>query len=106
MSIDTMTYGARISYVREHYARARTIERNRRLRRYDGRNGNLTAEALSHHYERAAMHERVLPRELAGLLRSEHGLRLRLSEARDLGQDRPELKKRLKTTAAAIKAYV
>lgn len=93
-----------VRQARNHLAAARTIERNQRLRRYNGRNAGLTESALSHHYGAAAIAESALPRELRGLLWAEHDLAERLSVARDCGQNRPELRKRLAATRRELKA--
>ena len=89
---------------RKHLARIRDIERNIRLRRYNGRNSTATHTTLTLHYGKVAALEHGLPKELRGLIWAEHDLAARVSLNRDAGQDRPELRKRLADIRRDIKA--
>lgn len=83
---------ATVAQVRKHFAAVRTMNRNVRLGRYDGRNnGGDTRYRL----DAAEQMARTLPRELHGLVWAEHRLAERISENRDAGQERPELRARL-----------
>lgn len=98
-----MTNKTTVQKIRKALSTARGIERNWRLGLYDGRNSSATT----------ARHERLtadtqaamakLPRELRGALHSEHGLASRISENRDMGQDRPELRARIAADRRRIK---
>lgn len=81
-----------IAAARKEFATARAMARHLRLGHYQGRNNGgdfsrniATADALT----------RAMPKNLAGLLWAEHRLALRISENRDMGNDRPELRARL-----------
>lgn len=77
---------------RRLFAKVRSMKRNLRLGLYQGRNGGGDfAGALA----RAEQLVRELPRDLQGMLWSEHRLADRLSENRDVGQPRPELQARM-----------
>lgn len=88
-----MTTTETIQKIRKHLATSRAMQRNLRLRLYQGRNDG--GSGWSWHEERAEELMRELSRDLAARLRSEHGLALRVSEGRDNGQERPELRARL-----------
>lgn len=96
-----MTTAETVTQVREHFAAVRTMKRNLRLGHYQGRNngGDYTWRE-----DRAWKLIFTLPRELQGLLTSEHKLALRISENNDLGNKRPELRARLVTIRREIKA--
>jgi hypothetical protein len=97
-----------IQRVRRHHAASRTMQRGLRLRLYQGRNGGGMTY-LWHDKDAEAMLAQMEAdeggrSELASLLRSEHDLALRVSENRDLGNDRPELKARLAAVRRAANA--
>jgi hypothetical protein len=100
----TTSTSTTVQAIRKHQAAARTMRRNLRLRLYEGRNSG--GSAAEYHEAKAAELMAELPRALQGALTSEHGLALRVSEARDLGQERPELRARLATERRRIKSLV
>jgi hypothetical protein len=88
---------------RKEFAAARTKSRNLRLKRYEGRNnGGDTTRNM----ELAGKFAREAGRTLEGLLWAEHRLAERVSEARDNGVDRPELRARLAGYRREIAALV
>jgi hypothetical protein len=90
-------------------AKQRTIERNRRLDLYNGRNRTITDntlyDAIDTRYaiETELVHRGERERLLAGWLTAEHQLASRISEARDNGFKRPELRERVNATRAYIR---
>jgi hypothetical protein len=98
-TIDSYTVPELIGAYRKAATKIRTIDRNLRLGLYQGRNSNITHDALSEArtiiYKIDAELARRGERELAGALIAEHKLAARISQARDDGQDRFELKVRL-----------
>lgn len=92
-----------VAQVRKHFAAVRTMQRNTRLGHYQGRNNGG-----DHSFREAKAWELVdtLPRELQGLLTSEHKLALRISENNDQGVPRPELRVRLAYTRLQITELV
>jgi hypothetical protein len=97
-----MTTTAATKRIRKHLAASRAMQRNLRLRLYQGRNGG--GEGYAYHEAKAEELMAELPRQLQGELRMEHSLALRISEARDSGQQRPELRARLAAHRRTIKA--
>lgn len=97
-----------VERARKADATLRAMERNVRLARYQGRNGRSTGEQMDALQARrddavtslVAMGER----RLAGALTAEFGLARRMSEARDAGQDRPELRGRLAAARRDLRA--
>jgi hypothetical protein len=97
----TRTVEQLIASARAAAASARTIDRNRRLGRYQGRNSAATDEW--YHRLVAQMHSDQADlvalggdaRLAAGWIKAEDDLARRVSEARDQGQPRPELRARL-----------
>lgn len=89
-----------VADAREAFASVRTMKRNVRLGRYEGRNNGG-----DHTFPERRAWELVatLPRQLQGHLTAEHGLAERLSYARDHHQERPELKARLNAHRRLIK---
>lgn len=77
---------------RREFAAVRTMRRNLRLGRYQGRNSGGDS---SYKMERAAQAARECGRDLEAMLWNEHRLAERLSENRDAGNPRPELVARL-----------
>lgn len=79
---------------RQHLSRARAMQRNLRLDRYQGRNGGGRGAAS---LEAAAevITRQLHSHKLQSLIWAEHRLAARLSEARDTRQLRPELKARM-----------
>jgi hypothetical protein len=90
-----------VKKVREHLSTARTMRRNLRLGLYQGRNGG--GEGFRWHERQAEELMDDLPRDLQGHLRSEHKLAVRVSEGRDNGQQRPELRARLAAARRRIR---
>lgn len=78
---------------RKHFAAARSMRRNLRLRLYQGRNNGGSAN--EYHERQGWDLIRDLPRDLEGLLTAEHRLAERISVNRDLGHERPELRARM-----------
>lgn len=89
----TKTTAETVAQVRKHFSAARAMNRNLRLGHYQGRNGGGSA-AVTHEREAAKL-ARTLGRELEGMLWAEHQLAERISLARDMGQERPELRERM-----------
>jgi hypothetical protein len=98
-----MPHNEIIIQARRHLARVRDIKRNTRLRRYDGRNNTFTDETLRYHETEAERLMAELPRGTQGLLRDEHDLAMRISSARDRGEDRPELRERLNNARRSLR---
>lgn len=88
-----MTTAETTAKIRKHFSAARAMNRNLRLGHYQGRNGGGGAAVT--HERLAAELARTLPRELQGKLWAEHQLAERISLARDMGQERPELRERM-----------
>jgi hypothetical protein len=84
-------------------SQVRVIERNYRLRRYNGRNAHSTELERSSREQRAWTIIRDLPRELGGQLTEEHRLATRIAENREQGVQRPELDARLTAIRRAIR---
>lgn len=78
--------------VRRLQASIRTMHRNVRLDRYQGRNGGGDTTYLQSQVDALFP---SLSHKLQGLLTSEHKLAERISENQDLGNPRPELRARL-----------
>lgn len=100
------TTPAIVAAAKKAFATCRTMRRNRRLGLYQGRNGGGDGAEASEDY---AGH--ILRRlrgtdawRLEGMLWAEHKLAERISENRDAGHDRPELRARIKTDRDAIRA--
>lgn len=98
-----MTTAQTVQEIRKHLAASRTMQRNLRLRVYQGRNSGGDYGWRERQAEELMAE---LPRELAARLRSEHGLALRISEGRDNGQQRPELRARAAADRREIKRLV
>lgn len=98
-----MTTATTAAQVRKHYSAVRTMMRNTRLGRYEGRNngGDYT-------YRQRQGDELLatLPHRLQGLLTHEHKLAIRLGENQDLRQDRPELRDRMTTLRRELREEV
>lgn len=86
------TTAALLAEARTNFAAVRTMDRNRRLRRYEDRNGGGDTTMRLRRAESAVA---GLPRNLQGMVWAEHRLAARLAENRDAGQDRPELRARM-----------
>jgi hypothetical protein len=99
MAVKNPTY--HIKAARKDFSAARTMTRNRRLGRYQGRNGGGDA---SYHLRSAAAHLSFLSARVQGLLTEEHKLAKRLSENKDVGQNRPELQARLNEVRKQIRS--
>jgi hypothetical protein len=98
---ETMTTQERtVRKIRELQAGIRTMSRNLRLGHYQGRNSG--GDSSWKERERDDL-LRDLPRSLQGHLTAEHDLAMRVSENRDAGQDRPELRARLTDHRRAIR---
>jgi hypothetical protein len=95
-----------IKKVRKHYAAQRTINRNMRLRRYQGRNSASTIANLDRHRDLANDALRTLPHRLQGLLWEEHNLADRISANADDGHRRPELRNRIRVLRNVIRTEV
>lgn len=80
---------------RDLLRQVRVIERNYRLRRYNGRNAHSTELERSSREARAWAIIVGLPRELGGMLTAEHRLAVRIAENREQGVARPELDARM-----------
>lgn len=98
-----MPHNEIIIKARRHLARVRDIDRNLRLRRYEGRNSDFTDATLNYHADEATKLIDQLPRGTASLIRDEHALALRVSRARDRGEDRPELRERLNNARRSLR---
>lgn len=96
----TTSPAATVAQIRAEFAKVRTMKRNLRLGMYEGRNNGGNYDYALDRAEKAA---RDLPRALEGALWAEHRLALRISENRDAGQDRPELRARLAATRKSIR---
>jgi len=90
-----------IAAARKEFAAARTKHRNLRLGRYEGRNNGGDS---TYNITRATALARECGRELEGLLWAEHRDSERISENRDAGQDRPELRAKVAGYRARIRA--
>lgn len=105
----TMTINPReqVRLYREASTGLRTIARNRRLGRYTGRNSDATQALVEHLEAQREAAWRALSeanfRILVGVLVDEDKTALRLSEARDAGQDRVQLQERVKRARAVIR---
>jgi hypothetical protein len=98
---ETMTPQKRtVRKVRDLNASIRAMARNLRLGLYQGRNGGGDSSYLERQRDDLMTD---LPRDLQGHLTAEHDLALRVSEGRDNGQDRPELRARLTDHRRAIR---
>jgi hypothetical protein len=103
-----------IREAREADAKLARLDRNVRLGRYQGRNGEATARLMDSLQARRDAAVDALARfpvgtdahRAAGLLTAEQQLRRRASDARDQGQDRPELAGRLLTTRRNLRGIV
>lgn len=97
-----------IAAARKSLASARTIERNVRLKRYNGRNAYSTEDALRRHEREADEAMALLPLHVASAIRDEHQLASRISEDKDENGrrpgSRPELQRRLRSARSQIKA--
>jgi|1185.fasta_scaffold1169179_2 hypothetical protein len=95
-----MTQLQTLRLLRKYLSAVRWMARNRRLGRYQGRNNGGDSTYAMTEAERLT---KQLPRKLQGLVWAEHRLSARISENRDAGVDRPELKVRLRNLRREIK---
>lgn len=86
----------KIDAYRRAASRVRQIERSLRNHHYDGRNGEATDRTLRMYMRKMEQARQGLPNIVQGWLHVEHDLALRVSRARDVGHDRPELRERLR----------
>jgi hypothetical protein len=105
-----------VQEARKLLAYARTMLRKRRLRRYQGRNrGGEQAEAIE--ASAVALLDALIDqpggrksgswqRRIAGLVYDEHALGKRLSQARDDGQERPELASRMNLLRRELREWL
>lgn len=89
---------------RSYFAKARTVKRNQRLGRYQGRNSASTDRELRATLKAARRCQLACDRRVQGLLQAENDLAERVSINRDAGQDRPELRARLNRVRAELRA--
>lgn len=101
-TLQTTDRRASVAKARKLFAEVRTIERNTRMGRYQGRNSRSTENLLKAKVDGAGKAARDAGHSLEGKLWAEHRMAIRVSEARDAGQDRPELKARLKADRREI----
>lgn len=97
------TTAEHLAAARADFAVARSMHRNLRLKRYEGRNGGGDSTLR---IESATAHARELPRALEGLVWAEHRLAERISENNDMGQPRPELRARMTGMRRELRAAV
>lgn len=95
------TAASTVTKVRKLQSSIRTMNRNVRLRRYQGRNSGGDTTYLQGQVDTLLP---TLSRQLQGLLTHEHKLAERISENRDQGMDRPELRARMTGLRREIKA--
>lgn len=88
---------------RKNFAAARTMHRNLRLGRYQGRNSGGDS---AYQMRCAAEAAKAAGRDLEGLLWAEHKLAERVSENADAGERRPELRTRLAGLRRELKEKV
>lgn len=99
-----MTTAEKVAETRKCFARSRTMSRNLRLGRYEGRNGG--GGGATGYERRAEELARECGGELESLLWVEHRLAARVSENADLGHRRPELRARLVRVRRELRALV
>lgn len=95
---------AQTAAARKALAKVRTIRRNQRLGRYQGRNSASTESLVARELAKAHRATEQLPRQLGSAIWNEHGLATRISLGQDNGQRRPELRERLTAARRVIRA--
>lgn len=103
VSVYCVTSADLVKRVRKLQSSIRTLNRNVRLHRYEGRNRGGDTTYLQAQVDVLLP---TLPRRLQGLLTHEHKLAERISENRDAGHARPELRARMTGLRSEIKEAV